>query len=87
MKVMKVKIFEIIVNKRIASPIDKDSQDFKNLTASIKKDGIMIPLRLTGQYVEFKNDIEFTLVDGLRRLEVAKDLGIQEVLAYVEMSR
>ena len=82
----KVKICEIIVNERIATPINKDSIDFKNLFESIKKNGIMIPLRLSGKFQPFNNNIEFTLIDGLRRLEIAKDLGITEVPAFVEMS-
>ena len=87
MSAVKIQISEIIVNERIRSPIvDKDSEIFKALKESINKHGIIVPLRVSGKFIEFTNDIEFTLIDGLQRLEVAKDLGITEVLAFVEMN-
>ena len=69
-----VPIGNIVVLEQVRSNINIETDSFKSLVQSIKDKGILEPLLVTGQ-----DGTSYTLLCGERRLEAARQLGLESV--------
>lgn len=78
-----MKLVNLKVDKIKPSPFnppvrtDRTNSKYKALRRSIKRVGILVPLSVTNDY---------TLIDGNRRLEIAKELNMEKVPTIVNSS-
>ena len=85
MIIMTVKISEIRDNPKFNKVIDKDSEVFKALIGSVKERGVVYPITLDEHMDDFTMESFFTVIDGVHRIEAAKELGILEIPALVKV--
>ncbi len=69
-----IPVGNIVVLEQVRSNINIETDSFKSLMQSIKDKGILEPLLVTGQ-----DGISYTLLCGERRLEAARQLGLESV--------
>ncbi len=75
-------INEINVSENIRTNLDTKSDDFKRLVESIKQDGII--QNLVVEFREHANTFEIVCVAGHRRLEAAKEAGLEKVQCLIQ---
>lgn len=72
----------IEIGKSSLRPAQSGTDDFELLKRSIKNEGILVPILVRPSETA---EGQFVLVDGLQRLSIAQDLGLEEVpVAIVE---
>jgi ParB-like chromosome segregation protein Spo0J len=86
MIIMRVKISEIRDNPKLNKIVDEDSKIFRALVESIKKLGVVEPVTLDEHMDDFTMESFFTVIDGVHRVQAAKELGILEIPALVKVT-
>ena len=75
-------IAEIITNENIRTSFDKNSEDFKKLVESIKQDGVLQSIIV--EYRDKGNLFDLVCVAGHRRLEAAKEAGLEKISCLIQ---
>jgi ParB family transcriptional regulator, chromosome partitioning protein len=75
-------IAEIITNENIRSNFDKNSEDFQKLVESIKQDGVLQSIIV--EYRDRGNLFDLVCVAGHRRLEAAKEAGLEKISCLIQ---
>jgi ParB family transcriptional regulator, chromosome partitioning protein len=81
-KIVLLPIKDIKHSENIRTEIDVNSDDFKKLVESIKLDGVI--QNLVVELRDFGNSYELMCVAGHRRLEAAKQAGIEKVNCLIQ---
>ncbi len=82
-KIILYPINEIIVSENIRNHLDKNSEDFIKLVESVKQNGILQSIIV--EYREKGASFELVCVAGHRRLEAAKEVGLEKISCLIQL--
>jgi ParB/RepB/Spo0J family partition protein len=80
-EVKTIAITEIVPNEVALRGVNKEAEDYQNLMASIKQNGLLNPIVVRPKSVDGKDFFE--LVDGLQRFSACCDAGIPEIPVHI----
>lgn len=84
-KVMTIPLASVVIHDEFNSreKLDFEAQDFVELRESIRREGLLMPVRVSPQENE-DGEVVYDLIAGFRRTYACKQLGHTEILACVE---
>lgn len=83
-KVAYIPVSKIRENQVALRPVDRESEDYQGIAASVKMRGILIPILVREfEDPENKGQILYGLIDGLQRFNAALDAGLDVIPAQI----
>jgi ParB/RepB/Spo0J family partition protein len=74
---------EIIVGDTALRGVNRESVDFRQLVASVKKEGVITPITVREDVDPDTGEKQFVLIDGLQRYTAATEAGLETIKAVV----